>query len=214
MSVRSTGRREITRFNLPERSEDIWHGYLPQAQPGLVYGFRAHGPYDPQNGMRFNANKLLLDPYARRLVHNLRWTDALFGYRIHSSRADMSFDRRDSAPAMVKAAVDDDTFEWGEDKRPGIPWSDTVIYETHVRGMTKLLEHVPPAVRGTFAGLAHPFVIEHLKRLGVTAVELAAGSCVCAGSHASREKPDQLLGLQYARLFCSGTALSLKRQRA
>jgi isoamylase len=168
----STGRREIARFDLPERSEDIWHGYLPQAQPGLVYGFRAHGPYEPQHGMRFNPHKLLLDPYARRLVHNLRWTDALFGYRVHSSRADLSFDRRDSAVAMVKAAVDDDTFDWGEDKRPRIPWNDTVIYETHVRGMTKLLDHIPPAARGKFAGLAHPFVIEHLKRLGITTIEL------------------------------------------
>jgi glycogen operon protein len=168
----STGRREITRFDLPERSEDIWHGYLPQAQPGLVYGFRAHGPYDPHNGMRFNPHKLLLDPYARRLVQNLRWTDALFAYRVHSPRADLSFDRRDSAAAMVKAAVDDDTFEWGEDKRPRIPWNDTVIYETHVRGMTRLLDQVPPAARGKFAGLAHPFVMGHLKRLGVTAVEL------------------------------------------
>ncbi|HTT84759.1 MAG TPA: glycogen debranching protein GlgX [Rhizomicrobium sp.] len=167
-----TGRREIARFDLPERSEDIWHGYLPQAQPGLVYGFRAHGPYEPQHGMRFNPHKLLLDPYARRLVHNLRWTDALFGYRVHSPRADLSFDRRDSAAAMVKAAVDDDTFEWGDDTRPCIPWGDTVIYETHVRGMTKLLERVPSSARGTFAGLAHPFVIEHLKRLGITAVEL------------------------------------------
>ncbi|HEX4160384.1 MAG TPA: glycogen debranching protein GlgX [Rhizomicrobium sp.] len=166
------GRRETARFELPERSEDIWHGYLPQAQPGLVYGFRAHGPYEPQHGLRFNPHKLLLDPYARRLVHNLRWTDALFGYRVHSPRADLSFDRRDSAPAMVKAAVDDDTFEWGGDKRPCIPWSDTVIYETHVRGITKLLDRVPPPARGTFAGLTHPFVIEHLKRLGITAVEL------------------------------------------
>jgi isoamylase len=167
-----TGRRQTARFDFPECSEGIWHGYLPYAQPGLVYGFRAHGHYDPQSGMRFNPNKLLLDPYARRLVHNLRWTDALFGYRIHSSRADLSFDRRDSAPAMVKAAVDDDTFEWCEDKRPCIPWNDTVIYETHVRGMTKLLERVPPSARGTFAGLGHPFVIDHLKRLGVTTVEL------------------------------------------
>jgi glycogen operon protein len=167
-----TGRREIARFDLPERSEDIWHGYLPQAQPGLVYGYRAYGPYEPQNGMRFNPNKLLLDPYARRLVHPLRWTDALFGYRVHSSRTDLSYDKRDSALAMVKAAVDDDTFEWGEDKRPFVPWSDTVIYETHVRGMTKLLDCVPASARGTFAGLAHAFVIEHLKRLGVTAVEL------------------------------------------
>ncbi|HEY3636826.1 MAG TPA: glycogen debranching protein GlgX, partial [Rhizomicrobium sp.] len=168
----AAGRREIARYDLPEHSEDVWHGYLPQAKPGLVYGFRAHGPYDPHNGLRFNPNKLLLDPYARRLVGNLRWTDALFGYRVNSSRTDLSFDRRDSAPAMVKAAVDDDTFDWGDDRRPRIPWSETIIYETHVRGMTKKLERLPPDMRGTFAGLSSPFVIEHLKRLGITSVEL------------------------------------------
>jgi glycogen operon protein len=166
------GRREIARLDLPEHNEGIWHGYLAKAQPGLVYGFRAHGPYDPQNGMRFNPQKLLLDPYAKCLVGNLRWTDALFGYRVNSSRADLSFDRRDSAPAMVKAAVQSEYFNWGDDKRPCTPWSDTVIYETHVRGLTKLLDRVPPRERGTFAGLANGFVIEHLKKLGVTAVEL------------------------------------------
>ena len=168
----AAGRRETARLDLPEKSEDVCHGYLPQAQPGLVYGFRAHGPFEPQNGMRFNPHKLLLDPYARRLVGTLRWTDAAFGYRVNSPRADLSFDRRDSAPAMVKAAVTEDGFHWGDDRRPCIPWNDTVIYETHVRGMTKLLQHVTERERGTFAGLGHPFVIEHLKRLGVTAIEL------------------------------------------
>jgi glycogen operon protein len=168
----AAGRRETARLDLPERSEDVWHGFLPQAQPGLVYGFRAHGPYEPQNGHRFNPHKLLLDPYAQRLVGGIRWTDAVFGYRVNSPRADLSFDRRDSAPAMIKAAVDDDTFNWGDDRPPATPWSDTVIYETHVRGMTKLLDAVPESARGTFAGLASPFVIEHLKRLGVTAIEL------------------------------------------
>lgn len=166
------GRREVARLDLPERSEDVWHGYLPRAQPGLVYGFRAHGPHEPQNGHRFNHNKLLLDPYAKRLVGNLRWTDALFGYRVNSSRADLSFDRRDSAPAMIKAAVVGGDFNWGDDKRPHTSWRDTVIYETHVRGLTRLLDRVPARERGTFAGLAHPFVIDHLKQLGVTAVEL------------------------------------------
>ena len=168
----AAGRRETARLDLPEHSEDVWHGYLPQAQPGLVYGFRAHGPYEPQNGLRFNPHKLLLDPYARRLVGNLRWTDAMFGYRVNSPRADLSFDRRDSAPAMIKAAVDDDTFSWDDDRRPNTAWHDTVIYETHVRGMTELLQTIPESARGTFAGLASPFVIDHLKRLGVTAVEL------------------------------------------
>lgn len=166
------GRREVARLDMPERTVDVWHGYLPQAQPGLVYGFRAHGPYEPQNGFRFNSHKLLLDPYAKRLVGTLRWTDALFGYRVHSPRADLSFDRRDSAPAMLKASVTEDGFHWGDDRRPNRPWADTIIYETHVRGMTKLLAAMPDSERGTFTGLAHPFVIDHMKRLGVTAVEL------------------------------------------
>src|SRR5579864_6682861 len=103
-----TGRREVARLEMPEKSIDVWHGYLPRAKPGLVYGFRAHGPYEPQNGLRFNPHKLLLDPYAKKFVGSLRWTDAVFGYRVNSPRADLSFDRRDSAPAMVKGAVTED----------------------------------------------------------------------------------------------------------
>jgi len=166
------GRREIARYDLAERTNDVWHGYLPNAAPGLVYGYRAHGPYEPQNGHRFNSHKLLLDPYAKALVGSLRWTDAVFGYRLHSPRGDLSFDRRDSAPAMVKAQVIDDSFHWGDDRRPHTPWSDTVIYEAHVRGLTKLLDAVAPQERGTFAALSHPFVIDHLRRLGITAIEL------------------------------------------
>src|SRR5437764_10942442 len=145
----AAGRREVARLDLPEKSEETCHGYLPHAQPGLVYGFRAHGPYEPHNGMRFNPHKLLLDPYARKLVGTLRWTDAVFGYRVHSPRADLSFDRRDSAPAMVKAVVTHDAFDWSEDRRPRTPFGDTVIYEAHLRGLTKLLEDVRPPERGT-----------------------------------------------------------------
>ena len=166
------GRREIARYELPEWTDEVWHGYLPDALPGLVYGYRAYGPYQPEQGHRFNPNKLLLDPYARRLVGNLRWTDALFGYRVRSPRADLSFDRRDSAPAMPKAMVVHDLPEWSDDLRPATPWSDTVIYEAHVRGLTKLFEEVAPAERGTFAGLASGPVIDHLRRLGITAIEL------------------------------------------
>jgi glycogen operon protein len=173
----SQGKREIARHDLPERTDGVWHGYLPDAAPGLVYGFRAHGPYEPHNGHRFNSHKLLLDPYAKALVGSLRWTDAAFGYRIHSPRADLSFDRRDSAPAMIKAQVIDDSFHWGDDRRPHTSWSDTIIYEAHVRGLTKLLEEIAPFERGTFAALSHPHVIDHLRRLGVTAVELMP---VCA----------------------------------
>lgn len=168
----SSGRKEIQRYDLPERTDDIWHGYLPDAMPGLVYGFRAHGPYEPHNGHRFNPYKLLLDPYAKGLLGTLKWTDAAFGYRVQSPRADLSFDRRDSAPAMVKSVVVHDAFDWSEDKRPNTAWRDTVIYEAHVRGLTKLLEEVRAPGRGTFSALCHPFVIDHLKRLGVTAVEL------------------------------------------
>ncbi|MFN3522002.1 MAG: glycogen debranching protein GlgX [Phenylobacterium sp.] len=168
----ATGRREIARYPLPEWTDEVWHGYLPDARPGLLYGFRAHGRYAPQEGMRFNPNKLLLDPYAKRLAGQLRWTDALFGYRLNSARADLSFDRRDSAPAMPKAVVTANSFDWSADQRPNTPWSETVIYECHVRGMTRLLEEVTPPERGAFAALSHPSVIDHLRRLGVTAVEL------------------------------------------
>ncbi|BBC73441.1 glycogen debranching enzyme [Altererythrobacter sp. B11] len=168
----STGRREIGRIDLPECTDEVWHGFLPEARPGLLYGFRAHGRYEPQNGHRFNPNKLLLDPYARRLAGELRWTDALHSYRVRSSRADLSFDRRDSAPAMPKGVVGHSGFDWTGDERPRVPWSDTVIYEAHVKGLTRLMEEVPPAERGTYAALSHPKVIGHLQRIGVTTLEL------------------------------------------
>lgn len=166
------GRREVARYPLPEVTDEVWHGYLPHALPGLVYGYRAYGPYEPEQGHRFNPNKLLLDPYARNTVGSLRWTDALFGYRVRSPRADLSFDKRDSAPAMPKAVVTYDAFDWSDDVRPNIPWSETVIYEAHVRGLSKLFEEVSPPERGTFAALASGPVIDHLKRLGITSLEL------------------------------------------
>ena len=167
-----TGRREIARFDLPECTDEIWHGYLPNARLGLVYGYRAHGPYNPQEGHRFNPHKLLLDPYARRFVGALRWSDALFGYRIHSPRADVSFDRRDSAPGVPKAVVSEDIFDWGDDRPPNIPWSRTVIYEAHLRGLTMLRPDIRPNERGTFAALADENVIRYLRNLGITAIEL------------------------------------------
>ncbi len=168
----SSGRHEIARYTMPEYTDEIWHGYLPNAPAGLLYGYRAFGPYDPQRGHRFNPNKLLLDPYARALHGALHWTDALFGYRMNSPRADLSFDRRDSAPGMPKGVVTDDSFNWGDDRPPDIPWSDTVIYEAHVRGLTMLRQDVIKPERGTFAALGHPTVIDHLRRLGITAIEL------------------------------------------
>jgi glycogen operon protein len=166
------GRREVARFTLPEYTDEVWHGYLPGGRTGMIYGYRAYGPYDPQNGHRFNPHKLLLDPYARRTTGELRSVDALYGYRLNSPRGDLSFDRRDSAPAVMKAVVTADTLHWGDDRSPNIPWSDLVIYEAHLRGLTMLRQDIRPRERGTFAALAEPGVIDHLRRLGVNAIEL------------------------------------------
>jgi isoamylase len=166
------GRREIARFVLPEHTDDVWHGYLNDVLPGQLYGYRVHGPYNPERGHRFNPNKLLVDPYAKELRGRLVWSDAHFGYRAGSPRTDLSFDRRDNARGMPKAVVIDEAFTWGEERRPAIPWEDTIIYEAHVKGLTRLRYDVPPGWRGTFRGLTAPSVVDHLKRLGVTAVEL------------------------------------------
>ncbi len=167
-----TGSREVRRVELPEFTDEVWHGYLPDTRPGTVYGYRVHGPYEPARGHRFNPNKLLLDPYARRLLGGLSWNDALFGYVRGSPDGDRSFDTRDSAPFVPKCRVVDPAFTWGRDHPPQVPWERTVLYELHVRGFTKLHPDVPDPLRGTFAGLASPAVIEHIRALGVTAVEL------------------------------------------
>jgi glycogen operon protein len=166
------GRRELHRIALPGCTDQIWHGYLPQARPGLLYGYRVHGPYAPAQGHRFNPHKLLLDPYARCITGPLRWSDAQFGFLPASNREDLSYNRRDSAPGMPKCRVIDPAFSWGDDRRPRTPWQDTVIYELHVRGFTWRHPEVPPQLQGTYAGLASTPVVEYLKRLGVTAVEL------------------------------------------
>lgn len=166
------GRREVERLTLPECTGEVWHGYLPDTSPGLVYGYRAYGPYEPHKGHRFNPGKLLLDPYARQLVGQVRWTDALFGYRLHSPKGDLSFDRRDSAAAMPKALVNEAMPVGQKYPRPRVPWSKTVIYEAHVRGISMQREGVMPHERGTFAALGHPDFIAHLQQLGVTTLEL------------------------------------------
>ncbi|HTL75595.1 MAG TPA: glycogen debranching protein GlgX, partial [Casimicrobiaceae bacterium] len=167
-----TGRRELQRIPLVERTNEMFHCYLPEARPGLLYGYRMHGPYRPEQGLRFNAHKLLLDPYAQSIAGSLRWSDALFGYSVGSKRGDLSFDRRDSASAMPKSKVIEPAFTWGDDRPPNVPWHDMVVYELHVRGFTMQHPDVPPALRGTYAALATASVIDYLKRLGVTTVEL------------------------------------------
>jgi glycogen operon protein len=166
------GTREVARVDLPERTHEVWHGYLPEVRPGQLYGYRVHGPYAPEAGHRFNPNKLLLDPYARMHKGELHWHDALFGYRVGHRRGDLSFDRRDSARMMPKCVVTPDAATWGEDVRPRVPWARSVIYEAHVGGTTAGAPHLDDPVRGTFEGLADPATIRRLQSLGVTAIEL------------------------------------------
>lgn len=167
-----TGRREIERVFLPLRTNQVWHGYLEGVLPGQLYGYRVHGPYEPRHGHRFNPHKLLIDPYAGQLHGRIRWHDALFGYRLGAHRGDLTLDRRDSAPMMPKCIVEDPAYHWGEDRHPRRPWVDTAVYEAHVKGLTELHPDVPLQARGTFAALGHPAVIDHLVKLGITAVEL------------------------------------------
>ena len=165
-------RRETERIAMRWQTNLVWHCYLPEARPGLLYGYRVYGPYDPKLGLRFNPNKLLIDPYAKHIDGNIRWSDALFGYRVGGPREDLVMDRHDSAPGMPKCRVVDTAFTWAGDRPPRAPWHDTVIYELHVKGFTQLHPHIPTHLRGTYAGLASDPVLEHLKRLGITAVEL------------------------------------------
>ncbi|MEJ2686880.1 MAG: alpha-amylase family glycosyl hydrolase, partial [Gammaproteobacteria bacterium] len=164
--------RQTASMALPEQTGQIWHGYLPEAKPGLLYGYRVHGPYQPRKGLRFNPNKLLIDPYAKCLHGALQWDDAVFGYRIGDDREDMAMDERDSAAFVPKCRVIDPSFDWEGDRPPAVPWDETLIYELHVKGFTNRHPDVPQAVRGTYSGLASEAAIGHFKRLGITAVEL------------------------------------------
>jgi glycogen operon protein len=166
------GKTELERIELPEYTDEVWHGYLPDARPGTVYAYRVHGPYEPTAGHRFNPNKLLLDPYAQQLVGDIEWNDALFGYTIGHADADLSFDTRDSAAFMPKCRVIDPAFTWGRDRPPAVPHDRTIVYETHLRGFTMKHPNVPETLRGTFSGLMQPEVIRYIKDLGVTSVEL------------------------------------------
>ena len=164
--------REIARVVLPQRTDLVWHAYLPDARPGQAYGYRVQGPYEPEAGHRFNPHKLLVDPYARAFCGNFRWSDAHFGYRTGHARADLSFDRRDNAWAAARSRVVDPAFDWNGDRHPRTPWQDTLICEAHVKGFSMMNRSVPAHLRGTYAGLAHPASIASLVAAGATAVEL------------------------------------------
>ncbi|MBV9777606.1 MAG: glycogen debranching protein GlgX [Acetobacteraceae bacterium] len=166
------GTTELERVELPEYTNEIFHGYLPDARPGTIYAYRVHGPYEPQAGHRFNPNKLLLDPYAKAHVGELRWDHACFGYTIGAEGDDLTFDERDSAPFVPKCRVIDPAFTWGRERRPDVHWERTILYELHVRGYTRLHPAVPPNLRGTYAGLGQKDVVDYIRSLGVTSVEL------------------------------------------
>jgi glycogen operon protein len=165
-------KKESHRIALREQDEFVWHGYLPGIQPGQLYGYRVHGPYEPDKGHRFNPNKILLDPYARAIGRDLQWDDSLFGYRLGDEQADLSLDERDNVAFAPLGMVLDTAFTWGDDRPPRVPWNRTLIYEVHIKGFTMRHPGVPERLRGTYAGLATEAAINHLKSLNVTAVEL------------------------------------------
>ncbi len=164
--------QENIRIPMTEHTDQVWHVFLPDVRPGQLYGYRVTGPYDPERGMRFNSSKLLLDPYAKAIAGEINWADDMFGYVVGGPHEDLARDFRNDAWGMPKSVVIDNAFDWGDDKLPRIPLHQSVIYETHVKGFTKLCPEVPAEIRGTYAGLGSPAAIEYFKKLGVTAVEL------------------------------------------
>jgi glycogen operon protein len=160
------------RIRVKEVDNHIWHLYIPKLKPGQLYGYRVYGPYEPQNGHRFNPNKLLIDPYAKAISGRIEWSSAIFGYEVGSHEEDLSFSEEDSASFMPKSVVIDPSFDWEGDKAPKIPYHKTIIYEAHVKGLTQLHPDVPENIRGTYSAIAHPVIIQYLKDLGITAIEL------------------------------------------
>ena len=161
-----------SRLPLKEVTNYVWHGFAPFIGPGQRYGFRVDGPFDPQNGLRFNKNKVLTDPYAKAIDGTVDWGEEAFGYHWNDPDEDLSFNDKDDAANVPKAVVVDGSFDWEDDRSPRTPWHETVIYETHVKGFTIQHPAIPESLRGTYAGLAHPTAIEHLQLLGITAIEL------------------------------------------
>jgi len=165
-------KKEAHRIKMMEQTNRVWHVYLPEARPGWIYGYRVDGPYDPSQGHRFNPSKVLVDPYAKAIARRIHWDESMFGYKTGDPKEDLTRDDRDNAPFAPLCSVVDPAFTWGNDRPPKTPWHETIIYETHVRGLTMKHPDVPPELRGTYAGLASEPIIQHLTQLGITAVEL------------------------------------------
>ena len=194
---------ENVRIPVKQQTDQVWHVFLPDARPGQFYGFRVSGPYDPQRGLRFNNSKLLLDPYAKAVVGAVSWADEMFGYIIGSEKEDLSQDFRDDAWGVPKSVVIDSGFDWQNDKRPAIPMHESVIYELHVKGFSKRWGDLPEQLRGTYAGLGSPachrlFQETRCNRGGTASVHAHTDDQFLVD-----QWPNELLGLQHYRLFCS-----------
>jgi len=166
------GSPETAKIPMTERADEVWHVFLPDVRPGQLYGFRVHGPWEPERGLRFNPAKVLLDPYARAIAGGVQWAPEMFSYIVGHADSDLAPDNRDNAPLVQKSVVVDQTFNWDNDRPPRHPLEETVIYETHVKGFSKLWEELEPEARGTYSGIGSPAAIKYFKKLGITAVEL------------------------------------------
>ncbi|MGV3538648.1 MAG: glycogen debranching enzyme GlgX, partial [Rufibacter sp.] len=164
--------KESARIKLEERSYEVWHAYVPELKPGQLYGYRVHGAYEPEEGNRFNANKVLIDPYAKAIAGTINWHESLFGYQFGHEDEDLSYSEMDSAPYIPKSVVIDPSFDWEGDAPLKIPYYKSIIYEAHVKGFTQMHPEIPEEIKGTYAGIAHPVTIQYLKDLGITAIEL------------------------------------------
>lgn len=200
-----------TRTPVRDQTDQVWHIYIPEARPGQLYGYRVHGPHAPKEGHRFNPAKLLQDPYAKAVTGTVQWDDALFGYEIGHPDEDLSRDERDSAPFTPKCIVVDPAFSWSDEVSPNIPWDRTIIYEAHVRGMTKLFDLVPEELRGTYAGLASPAVIEYLLSLGVTAIELMPVHQYLSGRHLKEKGLTNYWGYNSINFFAPHSAYARQK---
>ena len=198
---------ESIKIRVKERSNHVWHAYVPGLKPGQLYGFRVYGPFEPHNGHRFNPHKLLIDPYAKAIAGAIQWHDALFGYEVGHPDEDLSFSHVDSAPYIPKSVVIDPAFDWEGDKLPQIQYHESIIYETHVKGFTQLHPDIPEEIRGKYAAISHPVTIKYLKELGITAIELMPVHHFVVDRHLKDRGPHQLLGLQYHWFFCARCAL-------
>jgi isoamylase len=204
---------EAIKIKMTERSHQVWHTYVPNCKPGQLYGYRVSGPYEPQNGHRFNPSKLLIDPYAKAIDGTIDWNDALFGYTIGDPEEDLSYNEIDSAAFVPKSVVIDSTFDWEGDRPPDIPYHQSIIYEAHVKGFTKLNPEIPEEIRGTYSAIAHPATIKYLKDLGITAIELMPVHQFVADRHLKEKGLTNYWGYNTIGFFAPDVRYASRKER-